>query len=312
MRAVALSRFGGPEVLEVIEREAPEPGPGEVRVRVAAATINPTDVGLRDGTFAERYAQLPPPWTPGMELSGEIDALGEGSDWELGQRVIAIVLPARPQGGAQAELVVVPAASVAPAPTGASFEEAATLPMNGLTVRYALDMLALAPGATLAVTGSAGAVGGYAVELGKREGLTIIADAAPADEALVRGLGADVVVPRGDLAMATAIREAYPDGVDAVIDAALLGPPILLAVRDGGQLIAVRPFAGETERGIDIKLVLVGDYATNQPALRELSRQAGAGELTLRLAESFAPERAADAHRALEAGGVRGRLVISF
>ena len=112
--------------------------------------------------------------------------------------------------------------------------------------------------------------------------------------------------------MATAIREAYPDGVDAVIDAALLGPPILLAVRDGGQLIAVRPFAGETERGIDIKLVLVGAYATNQPALRELSRQAGAGELTLRLAASFAPERAADAHRALEAGGVRGRLVISF
>ncbi len=312
MRAVGLHHYGGPEVLEVLELTAPEPGEGEVRVRVAAATVNPTDVGLRTGAFADRYAELPPPWIPGMELAGEIDAVGPGSDWAIGQAVVAIVLPARALGGAQAEQVVVPAVSVAEAPAGASIEQAATLPMNGLTVRLALDRLALAPGATLAVTGSAGAVGGYAIELGKREGLTVIADAAPADEVLVRGLGADVVVPRGELATAAAIREAFPDGVDAVIDAALLGPPILPALRDGGQLIAVRPFAGESERAIAIKLVLVNDYATNQEALRELSRQAGEGELTLRVAETFAPERAADAHRALEAGGVRGRLVITF
>ena len=312
MRAVGLRRFGGPEVLEVIELDAPEPGEGEVRVRVGAATVNPTDIGLREGVFADRYREFPPPWIPGMELAGAIDAVGPGSDWSVGQPVIAIVLPARALGGAQAEQVVVPAVSVAEVPAGASIEQAATLPMNGLTVRFALDMLALAPGATLALTGSAGAVGGYAIELGRREGLTIIADAAPADEALVRSLGADIVVPRGELATAAAIRKAFPGGVDAVIDAAMLGPAILPAVRDGGQLIAVRPFAGETERGIAVKLVLVGDYATNQAALRELSRQAGAGELTLRVAETFTPERAADAHRALEAGGVRGRLVISF
>ncbi|HXR14451.1 MAG TPA: NADP-dependent oxidoreductase [Solirubrobacteraceae bacterium] len=312
MRAVALRRFGGPEVLEVLELQAPAPGEGEVRVRVAAATVNPTDIGLRTGAFAERYRELPPPWIPGMELAGEIDAVGPGSDWAVGERVIAIVLPSRPLGGAQAEQVVVPAVWVAPAPAGASLEEAATLPMNGLTARLALDTLALAPGATLAVTGAAGAVGGYAIELGRREGLTIVADAAPADEALVRGLGADVVVPRGEAGTATAIREAFADGVDAVIDAALLGPAILPALRDGGKLIAVRPFAGETERGIAIELVLVSDYAANQQALRELARQAGAGELTLRVAETFAPERAADAHRALEAGGVRGRLVITF
>lgn len=312
MRAVGVPRFGGPEVLEVIERELPQPGAGEVRVRVGAATVNPTDIGLRAGTFAERYAGLEPPFIPGMELAGEIDAVGEGSGWSLGERVIAIVLPARALGGAQAEYVVVPALSVARAPAGASVEQAATLPMNGLTVRRALDMLALAPGATLAVTGSAGAVGGYAIELGKREGLTVIADAAPVDEALVRSLGADVVVPRGEAFSAAAIRAAFPDGVDAVIDAALLGPAILPAVRDEGRLIAVRPFAGESERGIDIALALVGDYATNQQALRELSRQAGAGELTLRVAGSYPAEEAAQAHRRLEAGGVRGRLLITF
>jgi NADPH:quinone reductase len=311
VRAVGINRFGGPEVLEVVELAVPEPGDGEVRVRVAAATVNPTDIGLREGVRREMLEAFPPPWIPGMELAGEIDAVGPGSDWEVGQQVMAIVLPFRALGGAQAEQVVVPAVSVAEIPAGATLEQAATLPMNGLTVRLALDTLALAPGNTLAVTGSPGAVGGYAIELGKLAGLTVIADAAPADEALVRGLGADVVVPRGE-ASAAAIREAFPDGVDGVLDAALLGPPILHAVRDGGTLVAVRPFAGETERDIEIKLVLVSSYATNQAALRELGARAGAGELTLRVAETFPPERAADAHRKLAAGGVRGRLLIVF
>ena len=306
-----MRRFGGPEVLEVVDLPVPEPGEGEVRVRVAAATVNPTDIGMRVGVRSEMLEKFPPPWVPGMELAGEIDAVGAGSDWAQGQQVMAIVLPFRALGGAQAEHVVVPATSVAEVPAGATLEQAATLPMNGLTVRRALDLLALEPGRTLAVTGSAGAVGGYAIELGKHEGLTVIADAAEADEALVRGFGADVVVPRGE-ASAAAIRAAFPDGVDAVLDAALLGPAILPAVRDGGQLIAVRPFAGETERGIEIKLVLVSEYATNQAALRELGRQAGEGTLTLRVAETYPPERAADAHRRLEAGGVRGRLLIAF
>jgi NADPH:quinone reductase-like Zn-dependent oxidoreductase len=298
-------------VLELLELPEPVAGEGEVRIRVAAATVNPTDIGLRDGRHAAAIGELPPPWIPGMELAGEIDAVGPGSDWSVGQRVVAIVVPFRELGGAQAELVVVPAESVAEAPAGATLEQAATLPMNGLTVRRVLDVLALTPGATLAVTGSAGAVGGYAIELAKLEGLTVIADAAAADEALVRGFGADLVVPRGERC-AAAIRDAFPDGVDAVLDAALLGPAILPAVRDGGQLAAVRAFAGASERGIEIRQVRVADYATNPEALRGLVARASAGELTLRVAETFAPERAAEAHRRLEAGGVRGRLLITF
>jgi NADPH2:quinone reductase len=311
MRAVGVPRFGGPEVLEVVDLPEPVPAEGEVRIRVAAATVNPTDIGLRDGHRADALKDLPPPWVPGMELAGEIDAVGPGSEWSPGQRVIAIVLPFRPLGGAQAELVVVPDASVAEVPDGVTLEQAATLPMNGLTVRRAFDLLGLDGGQTLAVTGSAGAVGGYAIELAKLEGLVVVADAAPADEALVRGFGADLVVPRGT-GCAQAIRAAIPGGVDAVLDAALLGTAILPAVRDGGQLAAVRPFQGESERGIEIRAVSVAEYATNQGALRELVRRAGAGQLTLRVAETFAPERAGDAHRRLEAGGVRGRLLITF
>ena len=224
---------------------------------------------------------------------------------------MAIVIPRRPEGGAMAESVVVPSELVARMPEGASFEAAATLPMNGLTVRLALDKLGLKPGQTLAVTGAAGAVGGYAVELGVADGLRVIAVASASDEALLKKLGAEAVVPRGEDA-AQRIRRIVPEGVDGLIDAAVVGVPILPAIRDGGGLAAVRGFDGETERGIAIHLVRVSEYVENQTALDQLGQLAAKGKLTLRVAETFPPERAADAHEKLQAGGVRGRLVVTF
>jgi NADPH:quinone reductase len=311
VRAVGITRFGGPEALEVVELADPVPREGELRIRVAAATVNPADTVLRAGRRAAVLTHVAPPYVPGMELAGEVDAVGPGVEWRVGDKVIAIVVPTRDGRGAQAERVVVPALSVAPLPSGASFEQGATLPMNGLTVRQALDVLALSPGQVLAVTGAAGAVGGYAIELGKLEGLRVLADAAETDEALVRSLGADMVVARGEGAAAR-MREACPQGVDAVLDSGLMGPAILPAIRDGGALATVRPFQGESERDITIHLLQVADYASNQAALGELSRLAGEGKLTLRVARTFPPEQAPEAHRLLEAGGVRGRLVIVF
>ena len=313
MRAVTFSRFGGPEVLEVADLPEPQPGPGEVRIRVAAATVNPTDIGFRAGRQAALVTEmgLQPPYIPGMELAGVVDAVGPGTDWRPGDQVMAIVNPRRPGGGAQAELVVVPAASVARVPKGSTLEEAATLPMNGLTVRLALDRLALKPGQTLAVTGAAGAVGGYAVQLGVREGLRVIAVAAPRDEALVKGFGAAAFVPRGDDAL-RGIRDAAPGGVDGMIDAAVLDGAVLPAIRDSGRLATVRGFAGPSERDITIEPVRVAEYLQNQAALAELGDCVAEGALTLRVAETFPPERAADAQRKLDAGGVRGRLVIVF
>jgi NADPH:quinone reductase len=313
MRAVTFSRFGGPEVLEVRELPEPEPGPGEVRIRVAAATVNPTDISFRSGRQAALVKELglQPPYIPGMELAGLVDAVGEGADWHTGDRVIAIVNPRRPGGGAQAELVVVPAASVARVPKGCSLEAAATLPMNGLTVRLALDRLALRPGQTLGVTGAAGAVGGYAVELGVADGLRVIAVAGPQDEALVKRFGASMVVPRGDGAV-RGLHDAAPGGVDGLIDAAVLDAAVLHAIRDGGKLATVRGFAGPAERGITIEPVRVTSYLHNHGALDRLGRLVAEGRLTLRVAETFPPERVAEAQSKLNAGGVRGRLVIVF
>src|SRR2546428_13964555 len=199
MRAVTFSRFGGPEVIEVSELPEPKPGPGEVRIRVAAATVNPTDISFRVGR-QQTTAQLAqmgvlPPYIPGMELAGVVDAVGEGTDWHTGDRVMAIVNPRRPGGGAQAELVVGPAASIARVPERTSLEAAATLPLNGLTVRLALDRLALKPGQTLGGTGAAGPVRGSAAELGGSDGLRVIAGAGPPGAAPAKPFGPPTVGP---------------------------------------------------------------------------------------------------------------------
>jgi NADPH2:quinone reductase len=300
MRAVTFSRLGGPDVLEVSELPVPQPGPGEVRIRVAAATVNPTDISFRSGrqlTTAQLAEMgVVPPYIPGMELAGVVDAVGEGTPWRTGDRVMAIVNPRRPGGGAQAEQVVVPAASVARVPEKASL---------------ALDRLALKPGQTLGVTGAAGAVGGYAVELGVADGLRVIAVARPQDEALVKRLGAKTFVPSGDGAI-RAMYDAAPGGVDGLIDAAVLDAAVLPAIRDGGKLATVRGFAGPSERGITIEPVRVASYLQNHEALDRLGQLVAEGRLTLRVGETFPPERAAEAQRKMAAGGTRGRLVIVF
>jgi len=311
MRAVGFIEFGDPSVLGIVTVPKPSPGPGQVLVRVEAATVNPTDLGFRRGGRALPPG-MEPPFIPGMDLAGVIDAVGpEVAQWQPGNRVMAAVSPWVTGGGAQAEYRVVTEDQLAQVPGGWSLTEAATLPMNGMTVRAALDMLALPAGATFAVTGSAGIVGQYAIQLGRHEGLTVIGDAKPEDTALIESFGANHVVERGP-GMAAAVRALYPGGVDAVIDAALLGPAVLPAVRDGGQLLAVRPFQGETERDIKIQLVQVGQHLHEGRRIAELADLVGEGVLTLRVADALPAAQAAEAHRRLEAGGVRGRLVLTF
>jgi NADPH:quinone reductase-like Zn-dependent oxidoreductase len=311
MRALTFSRFGGPEVLEILDLPERAPGPDQVRVRVAAATVNPTDIGFRSGRQSAQLAGLEPPYIPGMEMAGVVDAVGPGSEWRPGDPVMAIVVPRRAEGGAMAESVVVPSASVARVPEGTNFVAAATLPMNGLTVRLSLDRLALKPGGTLAVTGAAGAVGGYAVELGLADGMRVIAVASPSDEPLLKKMGAEAVVPRGEDAVRR-IRQLVAGGVDGVVDAAVIGAPMFAAIREGGGMAVVRGYEGESERDIAIHQVRVTEYAENQAALGGLGQLVARGKLTLRVSETFPLERATEAHKKMEAGGIRGRLVIVF
>ena len=312
MRAVGLFAHGGPEVLQVIELPEVHAGPGQVRIRVRAATVNPTDVLVRSGVRADQQKVDPPPYVPGMEAAGIVDEVGSGvpDRLKLGDAVIAIVVP-KGGHGAYREQIALDARSVVRAPAGKSHPEAATLPMNGLTARLSLDLLKLSEGQVIAVTGAAGAYGGYVIQLAKAEGLTVIADASEKDEELIASLGADIVIRRGD-DVAARFRSHFPRGVDGLADGAVLNERVIAAVRDGGAFTSVRGFLGAPQRGIRFTATMVRNYALEFEKLDRLRRQVEAGVITLRVAELYPPERAADAHRRREAGGARGRLVIQF
>lgn len=310
MKAIGYHGTGGPEVLEVVELADPTPGEGQILIRVHAAAVNPTDTVGRAG---QRSAgKTPPPFVPGMDAAGVVEEIGPGTetDLQVGDRVMAVVVP-RGAHGAYSELIAVPADSVVAAPQGTEHTEAATLPMNGLTARLALDTLGLTAGDLLAVTGAAGALGGYVIQLAKADGLRVVADAAEADEELVRSLGADVVLRRGE-GFAELVRERYPEGVDGAVDGALLLDRLAPAVRDGGTVITIRGYDETAERGVRFRPILVVDYARERDKLDGLRRQAEEGAITLRVADVLPKERAPEAHRRLEAGGVRGRLVLTF
>jgi NADPH:quinone reductase len=312
MRAVGLFTHGGPDVLKVVEVPEIHAGPGQVRIRVHAATVNPTDVGVRNGTRAEQQKADPPPYVPGMEAAGIVDEVGTGvpDRLKVGDAVMAIVVP-KGSHGAYREQIVLDARSVVRAPAGKTHPEAGSLPMNGLTARQSLDLLKLSPGQVIAVTGAAGAYGGYVVQLAKAEGLTVIADASEKDEKLVASLGADIVVRRGD-DVVSRIREHFPQGVDGLADGAVLNERVIPAVRDGGAFASVRGFQGVPQRDIRFAATRVTNDAQEWEKLDRLRQQVEAGKITLRVAEIYPPEKAADAHRRLEAGGTRGRLVIGF
>jgi len=312
MRAVGLFTHGGPDVLQVVDLPEVHAGPGQVRIRVHAATVNPTDLAVRNGSRAEQQKADPQPYIPGMEVAGIVDEIGSGvpERLKIGDAVMAIVVP-KGSHGAYREQIVLDARSVARAPAGKTHVEAATLPMNGLTARQSLDLLRLSPGQVIAVTGAAGAYGGYAIQIAKSEGLTVIADASEKDEKLVASLGADIVVRRGD-DVASRIRAHFPQGVDGLADGAVLNERVIPAVRDGGTFTSVRGFLGAPQRNIRFTATLVRSYAEEWEKLDRLRQQVEAGEITLRVADVYPPERTADAHRRLEAGGTRRRLVVQF
>jgi NADPH2:quinone reductase len=311
MRAAGVTEFGGPEALHIVEVPAEPLGPGQVRLRVQAATVNPTDTYARSGAYAGRDPVKTPPWVPGMDVAGVVAEVGEGVDHlAVGDAAMGIVVPFGPHG-AYREDKVLPGNSVVRAPKGVGAVAASTLPMNGLTARLALDLMALTPGQVLAVTGAAGAFGGYVVQLAKADGLTVVADASEADEGLVKELGADVVVRRGD-DVAARIREHVPEGVDGLADGSVQDALVLPAVKDGGAVATVRGYRGDGERGLRVFPTLVRRVAEDRPALDRLRQQVEDGVLTLRVARTLPAEEAAEAHRMLERGGIRGRLVLTF
>ncbi|WP_405059252.1 NADP-dependent oxidoreductase [Kribbella sp. NBC_01505] len=307
VQAIGVTEPGGPDALVVLDLPAEPLGAGDVRIRVTHATVNPVDAMMRS-----RPAGTDPVRVPGMEVAGVVTEIGPDVDRPLavGDAVMAIVVPAGEHGGYRADLVV-PARSVAKIPAGLTAAQAATLPMNGLTAQLALDTLALPAGSTVAVTGAAGTVGGYFVQLAKHAGLVVIADASERDQDFVRSCGADEIVPRGE-GFSTAVRQHHPDGVDGLVDTARLEAAVLDAVKDDGIAVSLSGYEGDGSDRIRVAPIFIYQYAENAVQLDRVAALAGAGVLTFRSAGELPVAKAADAHRGLERRGARGRSVLAF
>ncbi|MER7568049.1 NADP-dependent oxidoreductase [Streptomyces sp. NPDC097941] len=294
MRAAVVRTFGGPEAVEVVESELPEPGARQVRIKVAGAALNPVDLGVRAGFFGGAGKQIGLGW----DVAGTVDAVGVATVWSVGDEVVALQGGVAKALGTHAEYVVVDTDAVAKAPVTVDAVHAATLPLNALTAVQALDLLELTEGQSLLVTGAAGAVGGFAVQLALHRGVSVTGLAREGDEEFVRSLGA--------AEFTTAVAAAGT--VDAVLDAAVLGEAVLERVRDGGAYVGVLPGAHPgSVRGVRTASVAV---EADGARLAELAGLVDKGVLTLRVAGTYALDEVVKAHARLAEGGVRGRLVL--
>jgi NADPH2:quinone reductase len=312
VKAYGITAYGGPDVLERLDLPDPVPGPGEVRLRVRAAAVNPVDAALRSGGLAAMFADVDFPYVPGMDASGVVDVVGPGvSKWVVGDAVICVI-DHRGTHGAYSEFVVVPQESLVAKPADMEFAVAAAFLMNALTARLGLDAAGVPADNRIGVTGSSGAVGGFAVELAAARGMHVVADVLPEDRALVTGLGASDVVMRtdGDL---PDYRSQAPDGFDVVLDGAVLLAGVAPAVRDGGTLVTFKPWDGQPGRAIDVVNVNVRQSVRDTTLLTALVEDACVGTITPRVSEVLSVDHVAEAHRLLGRGaGIRGRIILEF
>lgn len=302
MLAAVVEEPGPPEALQLRSIPRPVPGPGEVLVRVRAAGVNPVDWKVRSG----RSSLLgPPPFVVGWDIAGEVEALGPGtSGFAVGDAVYG--MPRFPQqAAAYAEYVSAPAADLAPSPR-VSRVEAAALPLAVLTAWQALFETAdLRAGQRVLIHAAAGGVGHLAVQLARWKGAHVIGTASARNAEFVRHLGADEVVDYTAGPFEDAVRD-----VDLVLDC--VGGDVLqrspAVVRPGGRLVTIAGAPPETP-GITSTRILVRPSGSQ---LREIAALVDAGELRVNVDATFPLAEAAAAHRAVETGRTRGKVVLTI
>ncbi|MFF1475917.1 NADP-dependent oxidoreductase [Streptomyces mirabilis] len=252
MKAVRFHQYGDPDVLRYEDVEQPVPGAGQVRVRVAATSFNPVDANIRAG-FMQGPIPVTLPHSPGIDVAGTVDALGEGvTGIQVGDQVIGFLPMAGP--GAAAEYVLAPVEALTPAPKSVALSDAAALPLVGLTAWQALfEHAKLTAGQRVLVNGAGGAVGGYAVQLAQQAGAFVIATAGPRSSRRVTAAGADEVIDHTTADVAAAVSQP----VDVVLNLAPVEPAQLDAllglVRPGGVLVNTTvwmPAPSDEERGV--------------------------------------------------------------
>lgn len=306
VKAIALERYGGPEVLRAVELPDPKVGPDFVVVRVRAAGVNPVDwkirEGLADAAFDSRF-----PLVPGWDVAGVVERVGIGvSAFAVGDEVIGYVRRDELQHGTYAELVAAPVRTLAPKPARAGWAEAAGLPLAGLTAYQALRAVHVGAGDTVLVHAAAGGVGHLAVQLARLFGAErVIGTASPRNHDFLRELGAEPVAYGGGLA--DRVRALAPGGVDVALD--LVGGGMVelsatLVARPERIVSVLDPGAAEKVGGAYI-------FVRPDPTdLSVLARLVDAGRLRVHVHRTFPLTEAAAAQRLVQDGHVRGKVVL--
>ncbi|MFE9748663.1 NADP-dependent oxidoreductase [Saccharothrix saharensis] len=300
MKAVVLARFGGPEELRLDEVDRPEPGPGQVRLRVRAVGVNPFDAKVRAGAMESTFT-TPLPAVLGLEVAGEVDAVGpDVTGLSVGDEVLGWS-----DTGAYAEHAL--ATTVARKPGGLSWEHAVTLPVAAETTDRALRLLGVKAGETVLVNGAAGGVGTMAVQLGVLAGLRVIGTAGPANQEHVAALGATPTT-YGD-GLVERVRALAPEGVDAVFDVAGGGVlPAAIELRGGtDRIVTIADAPAAAELGV---VFTGGPQERSAGRLAELAELAATGQLRTTVAATFPLAEAAEAHRLIAGGHGRGKVVL--
>jgi NADPH:quinone reductase-like Zn-dependent oxidoreductase len=306
MKAVRFHEYGDPSVLRYEDVEQPVPGAGEVRIRVAGSAFNPVDDGIRGG-YLQGPFPVTLPHTPGIEVSGTVDAVGDGvENAAVGDAVIGF-LPMTAAGSA-AEYVIAAAEVLSAAPTTIPLPDAAALPMVGLTARQALfDDAGLQAGQRVLINGAGGAVGGYAVQLAKRAGAYVIATASPRSSGRVNSAGADEVVDH----TTTDVTVAEP--VDVLLNLAPIAPDELAAlvalVKPGGVVVntvPTIPTPADEERGVRGTGLFVRSDAEQ---LSRLVALVDRGELRVDVAERVPLAELPAVHAKVATGDLPGRVI---
>lgn len=320
MQAIVLDRFGAADVLRQAMLAIPRPGPGEVLITVAYAGVNPADWKAREG-WLRQYFDYCFPFVLGFDVSGRVVATGDGvAGIAVGDRVVAASNQGLGENGAYAEYVVAAADRVVKLPDHVALADAATLPTAGMTAWQAvIDSGAVVPGGQVLVHGGAGGTGSFAIQLARMAGARVAAMCSLGNAAYVGRLGAECAINRhGDIA--AQVRAWAPDGVDLVVDTVGQGslPAAVALARPGGTVAPIATlFADEpphdaalaAARGVRILPVSSG-FADQGRQLRALVEALAAGRIKAPDITRFPLAEAAAAHRQVETGRVRGKLLL--
>ncbi len=313
MKAIVINRFGGREVLQRIEVPKPEPGEGEVLVRVKAAGVNPVDWKIRAGYLKEFYPYKFP-LILGWDLAGSVEQVGYSARrFRPGDDVYAYCRRPVIQQGAYAEYIAIPESYLAMRPKTISAEEAGAIPLAALTAYQAVhDAAELKAGETILILGASGGVGSFAVQFSRIAGARVIGVASQKNHAYLRGLGAAETVDYAAGDFRSAVKSLAPLGVDVVFDC--FGAEALAngldCVKPGGRAVSILV---RDDKGQAAKTRVRHHYVfvePNVPELDHIRQLVEAGKLKVHLSATFPLAEAAKAHEAMETGHTRGKIVL--